>query len=395
MNNTCHRYLLPALCVVASLAQAAVNVGNTNVQLSGFLNQGYISSSGNNYPFQNKGGTENFREMAINATTTYGAHLRLGAQAYAQSLGEYGENEVRLDWALVDYNFRPEIGIRLGRIKYPRGLYGEALNVDSIRPFVFLPIPIYNPVLRDLSASFDGGMLYGSASSEKFGSVDYKVFYGTLAMDPHHGASELFNDTGLFSDMGVETMSTDSVLGFSLDWSTPVNGLKAHVSFSKISTLASEGTYAFAPVPLEVALDLTFTIVGLEYIRGDWTFVTEALWQGGDTHASAPPVLTRTTGYGYTSVYLSAARRFGEKWEIGAYHVHSRNRYPVPGLPRDANNLSDWALGVRYTVNDYIMLKLEGHLIDGYFGVFNTERNPNPAFETRTTLIAAKTTLTF
>ncbi|MBA3849435.1 MAG: hypothetical protein C0502_05495, partial [Opitutus sp.] len=121
MNNTCPRYLLPAFCIAASLAQAAVNVGNTNVQLSGFLNQGYIWSSGNNYPFENKDGTRNFREMAINATTTVGSHLRLGAQAYAQSLGDYGENEVRLDWALVDYNFRPEIGVRLGRIKYPRG----------------------------------------------------------------------------------------------------------------------------------------------------------------------------------------------------------------------------------------------------------------------------------
>ena len=59
---------------------------------------------------------------------------------------------MKLDWAVADYNFRQEFGIRVGRVKYPKGLYGEALDLDVIRPFVFLPMSVYNPVLRDFSA---------------------------------------------------------------------------------------------------------------------------------------------------------------------------------------------------------------------------------------------------
>ena len=57
----------------AGLACGAIPIGNSNVQIGGFLSQGYITSDGNNYPFEDKDGSFDFREMGVNASTTVGA----------------------------------------------------------------------------------------------------------------------------------------------------------------------------------------------------------------------------------------------------------------------------------------------------------------------------------
>ena len=46
--------------------------------------------------------------------------------------------------------------MRAGRVKMPRGLYNEALDVDAVRPFVLLPQSVYDNRLRDFNASFEG-----------------------------------------------------------------------------------------------------------------------------------------------------------------------------------------------------------------------------------------------
>ena len=112
-----------------SSAQAAVNVGD--IQIGGFFSQGYMKSTHNNFPVDTKDGTADFREMGFNASTNVGSRLRLGGQLFAQTLGKYGDDKVILDWAIADYNFRPEFGVRVGRVKYPRNLQSDALDLDA------------------------------------------------------------------------------------------------------------------------------------------------------------------------------------------------------------------------------------------------------------------------
>ena len=71
---------------------ATISLGHDQTQLGGFFSQGYLYSSNNNYPTANRGGTWDFREMAVNVSTTYGSHLRLGAQAFAQRFGALGDD---------------------------------------------------------------------------------------------------------------------------------------------------------------------------------------------------------------------------------------------------------------------------------------------------------------
>lgn len=392
------RFILAGLLLLgtAPLTRAAVTVGNSNVQIGGFFSQGYLKSSKNNHPFEAKDGTWDFREMAVNVSTTFGSHLRVGAQGFAQTLGNYGQDEVILDWANADYNFRPEFGVRVGRIKYPKGLYGEALDVDAIRPFVFLPNNIYSVVRRDFSASFDGAMLYGSLSAKQAGSFDYKVFYGDIAMSPKQGVADLFNNTSLIAAPGVNSLSVDNVVGAAIDWLTPLHGLKVHVSYSKLYDVVGQGSFAPVPtIPLQAKITPDTIVVGAEYTIGDWTLAGEWMREDGPLQFKALPVMSVAQRYGTRNYYASVVRRFGEKWELGAYYAKAKNAYPAATDPEPARHLDDWAFAVRYNINEHVIVKAEFHTIDGSYNVINTARTPNPTRADSMSFWAVKTTFVF
>lgn len=380
-------------------ASAAIPLGeNSLVQIGGFISQGYIKSDGNNYPFEDKGnGTFDFREMAFNASTTFGSHLRVGGQIFAERLGNYGEDKVKLDWAVADYNFRQEFGIRVGRVKYPKGLYGEALDLDVVRPYIFLPVSLYNPVVRDFNSAFNGGMIYGTINAGKTGSFDYKLFYGDIPMSPEQGVADYFNTTTIFApNPGVTDLGMDATGGGQVFWNTPVTGLKVGYSYSYLDGLYAKGKLRAAPIyNASLSTDrYSYHTISAEYVRNQWTFAAEYQRVGGDFVATTPFGATVSKSE-VTNWYVAAARRFHEKFEVGAYFAQQRNSRPAAASPSSANHNNDWTLSLRYDVNEHITVKAEGHYIDGTYNVFNTPRTPNATIDNTSTLFALKTTLSF
>ena len=380
---------------LAGSLSAAVTVGS-DVQLGGFFSQGYIQGSGNNYPFDDKDGTFDFREMGVNASTTYGAHLRVGAQLFAQRLGAYGDDKVKLDWAVADYNVRQEFGIRLGRIKYPKGLYGEALDLDVVRPFVFLPMSIYNPILRDFNSSFNGAMVYGSIAAGKAGSFDYKGFYGKMPLNPQQGVADFFNTTSLYTSAGVKDISVDHVTGGQLVWNTPVNGLKFAFSFSALTDLDATGKFLYVPTA-NVSLHsnrYSYTTYSVEYLLNKWTFAGEFQRNAGVFKVITPFSTSGTPGH-VNNWYVSVARRLNDKFEVGTYYDVQENGTPAAtSLPANNHN-RDLALSFKYDVSEHVTVKLEGHTIDGHYNMFNTVKTPNPAIKDSSSYFVVKTTFSF
>ncbi len=389
--------------VLTSGLQAAISLGeNSRVQIGGFFSQGYLKSEGNNYPTEDRTGTFDFREMAFNASTSVGSHLRLGAQAFAQRLGNYGEDKVLLDWAVADYNFNQQFGVRVGRIKYPKGLYGEALDLDAVRPFIFLPSSLYNPVVRDFNASFNGGMIYGTFDGGKsIGSFDYKVFYGDIPMNQSQGISEFFLTGGSYkTPPGIGQMGIDYAAGVSLDWTTPINGLKGHLSYSYLKNVFARGQMANVPivVPFSISLDrIGYTTVGVEYTWHEWTFASEYQRSGSDLLASAPPFVNSPGNFGVDNYYFAISRRIGSKFQVGSYLSKSKNIKAAPTARKIDTYNDDYTLCVRFDPADHVIFKVEAHYVDGLYNVFNTARTPNPTAkrEDTTTYFAAKTTLFF
>jgi hypothetical protein len=393
------RTLAACAAIVGTSLSARAAVTWKNIQFGGSFSQGFLDSTRNNYPVDTKDGTFDFREMSLNASTTMGTHLRVAAQVFAQKLGKYGDDQPIFDWGLVDYNFRPEIGVRLGRLKYPRSLYSDVLDVDVVRPFIFLPQTIYDSRLRDFQASFDGAMVYGSLNAGK-SSFDYKVFYGDIPMKTDSGVADFFNTSSLFANPpGVQQLGMDSVRGASLLWNTPIAGLRVGATYSYMKDLTASGPFIAMPaLTSSVTLEkVEYDGGSVEYTRGDWTFAGEFLYSKGSTILALPAVIAppSRSQYGTKSYYVSVARRFASKFEAGTYYTETWDTYPGPTSPLEAHSRRDWTVALRYDVNDHLLIKLEAHAIDGTKDIFNVPGIENAAMKDSMSLFAVKTTLSF
>ena len=67
----------------------------------------------------------------------------------------------RIDWAYLDYHYKPWLGVRAGIIKMPYGLYNKYADIDSAHTAILMPQAVYP--LRDRSALLaqTGFSLYG------------------------------------------------------------------------------------------------------------------------------------------------------------------------------------------------------------------------------------------
>ncbi|ATC65033.1 hypothetical protein CMV30_14285 [Nibricoccus aquaticus] len=393
------------LCGFAAMACATLSPASVtwkDVQFGGFLSQGYLKSSGpNDYLGDTSEGTFDFREYAANASWSKGK-FRIGAQAFGQKLGEYGDDKIKLDWATIDYQATQWFGLRAGRVKMPRGLYNEALDVDSVRPFVLLPQSVYDNRLRDFNASFDGAMAYGNIGAGKLGSVDYRLFYGSLSIDLDSGATDYFNNNLQAKNLDF---GMDSVRGGTAFWNTPLSGLRVGYSYSAFENLATTRKIGTTSIYTKQTKTYERQLVSAEYSFNDWIFAAEA----GDEHALydislrtistgaiRPLAVSFRSRYGY----ISAARRINSWLELGTYYSTSRDKQKyVAGSTSTFPilNQNDYALSARFDVNDHIIIKIEGHYIDGSGKIFDTPSQPQPVAKRDNSwpLLAIKTTFSF
>ena len=393
---------LLALALGCSIAPAAASDYSwKQIQFGGFVSQGYLKSSANDYLGETSDGAADFREYAVNASWATGK-FRVGAQAFGQRLGEYGDDKIKLDWASVDYQPAQWFGVRAGRVKMPRGLYNEALDVDSVRPFVLLPQSVYDARLRDFNAAFNGAMVFGNAAVGRAGSVDYRAFYGDIPMSIDSGASDYFNNDQPFPNTRI---GMDAVYGGSVFWNTPAIGLRFGYSYSAFDQFSVDRIAYFggATIPLVKSAPVHHRhLFSAEYVWGDWVFAAEAGTEDSRSPVSTgglPPTLTVEFDSKY--YYVSVARRLNARVEVGAYISRSRDLTvlvpEVVGLTLPPLEQTDYALSARFDLTDHLLFKIEGHYLDGAGKIFDTPSHPQPFArrDTSWTMVAAKMTFSF
>lgn len=139
------------------IATANICGAESDVEIHGFISQGYLDSSDNNFQARTDASTFEFNEFGINFGKELTDKLRLGMQIFSKDIGPYGDNEVTLDWAYGDYRWKDWLGVRAGKIKTPHGLYNETRDVDILRNWIFLPQSVYPELTRDATLSLIGG----------------------------------------------------------------------------------------------------------------------------------------------------------------------------------------------------------------------------------------------
>ncbi|BET65572.1 hypothetical protein ASA1KI_04900 [Opitutales bacterium ASA1] len=335
------------------------------IQFSGFVSQGFVYSSDNDYlGTESSDGDFDMREYAFSASRRFGSQWRVGAQVFGQRLGRFGHDTPTLDWAIVDYNVSQTFGIRAGRIKVPRGLYNEALDLDIARVQSLLPQSIYDARLRDFNASVDGAMFYGSFGLGQAGSLDYKVYYGEKRIARDGGVRDFASDG---TPTLMDRASVDSAYGASLVWSAADIPLRLSATFQRLDNLDIVSP-VFGMPGMETAVffpdGLDSVILSAEYMLDQWTFVAEAGRGSGDislrTNFGMPvsSLGSYETDYGY----VSAARRLSDRVEVGAYVSFAVDGERT-GLSND--HQYDYALSFRFDPRDRVVLKAEAHYVDG------------------------------
>ncbi len=410
MTTYIRRVLIVAtsLLVVGSGMSLSVTAGpltsleNLPFDIHGFLSLGYLDSSKNNYFAGTKDGTGDFREFGLNASKSFTPKLRVGAQIVARTLGDVGDDEVVLDWAVMDYHWHDNLGIRIGKIKMPLGLHNQTRDVDALRTSILLPQSIYPEQLRDTLSALVGVGLYGELPiGEAFGSLSYEVQAGRFDIPDESGVVKLVESGGNFTTEGFDEET--SYLA-ALQWQLPVEGARIAYAYFEGQLLAdtiataenSYGIPAMTPVTLD-ADPLCGHWWSAEYELSDWLFTSEFNIQDRDTDVGGlTSTKARLEGW-----YAGAEHRFFDRYVGGvtySEYYNDRNdksgqRYISEGTPAHRAWQKEWVFSLKAEVTDNLILKIEEHIIDGTASLFASD-NTAPTAQ-NWNMFAVKATLIF
>ncbi|MDM8539221.1 hypothetical protein QUF70_20900, partial [Desulfobacterales bacterium HSG17] len=376
-----------------------------DLEIHGFISQGYLSSNENNYQADTKQGSFQFNEMGINFGKNLTDNLRIGLQIFSRDLGNTGNNEVEIDWAYGDYRWQDWLGLRVGLVKMSEGIYNETRDIDMLRTFVLLPQGVYNETLRDSITRMWGTEIYGEIPLNSIGNFSYRILIGTYTPDADNsGLTKFIEDASPFA---MEYLDYDNGIQYngSLQWHSPVDGLRIGITAWKQNnlTLDFKNTQPLGPeIPANVTweLDMEYSsrVFSAEYTWENLIFSAEYQYRENSAivHELGIEEIFNSEAY-----YAGISYRFSGLFEMGTYYSVSYpdkddkngDRFIQIGQPDFRAWQKDFALCARFDFNEYWLLKLEGHVINGVGDLFLMS-NPE-GFEENWYLFAAKVTFDF
>lgn len=390
--------LITGLAIPLYAATGTIAADLMGVDIHGFISQGYLYTTENNFTNDSKNGTFAFNEVGLNFGKELTDDLRIGIQFFARDLGDIGNHELNIDWALADYRFSDLLGMRFGKIKIPHGLYNETRDVDLLRNPIFLPQSVYQEVSRDVYLALQGLGIYGYLDFKSLGGISYQAMYGIQEIDQSSKISEHL--IGIYSDILTnENFEVDYKYAGSLVWSSPLSGLRIGVSLDNIKlAINSRFTRDIVlnlPPPPNGPGPLTLAEAGdpstIDYNKYEnWVLSAEYTWNDlilmaefiqtnkeYDIYAFDEHELIENKLNGW---YVGGAYRLTEWLELGGYYSQTRNEEPDmkrhPPAPDFYNELDDICVTTRFDFNEYVTLKLEAHRMQGAYGLSSWD-NPS------------------
>lgn len=356
--------MIRACLVVAALlflggGAEAVELGAPDkwysLELHGFVSQGFLYSTDNNYLAKSSRGSFEFNEVGLNVTKGIVDRLRAGMQLFMRDLGPIGNYTVKVDWFYLDYRWKDWLGFRAGRVKLPFGLYNDAADIDAARAPVLLPQSMYPTTSRDYLLAQTGVEVYGYIPLGRGGAFDYRLYAGTVFAEPTEQPS---------GPITLRELDIRYVIGGRLLWESPVDGLRLGGSVQSLQIDAKFAS-AFSTRISSVSVRALMWVASLEYAAHRMQLALEySRW-----HASAstddglllPPGVSPdvVTERAYGLFAFRATRWF----QPGAYYALL---YPdVEKRKGRENQQHDLSVFLRFDINPYWIFKLEGHYMWG------------------------------
>ena len=368
---------------VASAADALAPGEGMALEAHGFVGQGAIKSTGNNYLVDSKRGSLEFSDIGINFTAQLTERLRVGMQFFARKLGAVGNFNAKTDWFYLDYHWKDWLGVRAGRVKLPFGLYNDTSDIDSARVPILLPGSIYPVNDRDFLLAQTGFELYGYARLGAGGALEYRLYAGTIFVPVTSSPPGLV----------LQNLNVPYVTGGRLMWEAPVEGLRLGGSLQALRLdydvlVPTTGGMATVRIPVVLAVG------SVEYAASDLLLAAEYSRWFASASSSDPTVYPNINELTNERAYLLAAYRVARWLSPGAYY--SVLFADVNQRSGRENRLHDVAATLRFDVNAHWIVKIEGHFLDGTSGLDPALNGAMPAMLTRRwALFLLKTTAYF
>jgi hypothetical protein len=335
----------------ATAAEVSTLDDGPTIELHGFVSQGALKSTANNYLAKSARGSLEFSEVGINFTSQLTDKLRFGLQLFARDLGATGNYNAKTDWYYLDYRWKDWLGVRAGRVKLPFGLYNDTSDIDSARTQILLPQSIYPIANRDFLLAQTGLELYGYLNLRGAGALEYRLYGGTIFIAP---------------SAGVKDLDVPYVAGGRLIWETPVEGLRLGGS---VQALKLNLGYVVGPETVSLQLPVVLGVGSVEFVRRDLLLAAEFSQWRVRIDSSDRSVLPGPMGKDVTvseRAYLMATYRVNPWLWPGLYYsmlfpdVANRT---FTGPSQDMQH--DVAGSLRFDVNAHWLFKLEGHYMHG------------------------------
>ncbi|BBJ22833.1 hypothetical protein [Candidatus Nitrotoga sp. AM1P] len=353
-------------------------MGN-ELQLHGFLTQGMVITSDNNFLGQsNKKASTDFREIGVNASLRPTSDLQLSAGLLSHKAGATDNGEVRLDYGLIDWTISSSEqgrgGIRLGRVKNAYGLYNKTRDVAFTRPSVLLPQSIYFERTRNVTVASDGAELY----LERYGEV------GNLFVTFALGQPQIGSEASKVALVGLTPNgSFESKLVPILQVIYEMDGGKYRLGFTT-SQLDARYNPGVRDVLQAGRIKFTPTVFSAQYNAEFWSLTSEYALRPV-SNRNFGPNSPDSTMHGQ-SYYIQGSYRLAPKWEAllryDVLYADSEDRdgkaYAAATRRPDFTRFAkDWTTGIRFDLTPEFMLRAEYHRIDGT-GYLPAQDNPDP-----------------
>lgn len=372
--------LLLTLTLIPHIA-SALSFGQ-NVQVHGFVSQGYLKSSNNNFLAASRSGSEEFTEVAVNANVSFWQDFRIGGQLYYRNVGDYSEDEVVVDWAVLEYQPFDSAGLRVGKCKMPHGLYNETRDSSFLQPMIFLPQSIYDESRRDLNVAFLGANLFGNISFGRFADVDYHLFTGEpdypdqsmLATKNEQSVESIIarnnqlplnkQNPQIPTQLTSFNRESEDLYGGAVVFNGLIDGLRLGASL-----LHSKSAMKINGMSDPIGETVTHSryVFSAEYSYVNWMFVSE--YSQTDRTSS---VLGNVNLDGPSqSWYAMICYTLNDAWSFSLFYdefyrlKHDHHSDSLPKATAESGWRKDIAVGARYDFTEMCNLKAEYHYIDG------------------------------
>lgn len=362
--------LLGALFFSAFSAHAAAQEEPSDLQIHGFVSQGFIKTTSNNYlgPTARAQGSFDFTEVGINFTKPLSDKLRVGIQIFAHDLGPQGNYVPQLDWYYLDYRFFDWLGLRAGKTKLPWGLYNEANDVDAGRVPILLPQSVYPVANRESLFAQTGAELYGDVPlGSGGGSLEYRAYGGTIFLNTADASEKL---------KGFEVPYE---LGGRLMWHTPLPGLQVGgsaqaVRFNLSYAPTADEAMAYQAAGLlpadyngtiSIKFPIQLLVASAEYQMERLSVAAEF---GRDYASYKTTLLSPEVKATSTAYYLMAAYQVKPWFTPGLYFSTLLPNTQMPVHKRSTYQ-RDLAATLRFDITPNWLVKLEGHYMHGTGGL--------------------------